>query len=384
MESAGVIEQGSEAPQASITDHQKDIRRSIALGARLSVPFLVMNALATIIAGYGLLMDSTAVVIGAMIIAMLMGPIMGLALAMVDGDSGLFQKAIVAEVLGAGMVVLIGVAIGRFHFDLPITSEILARTQPNLLDLVVALAGGAAGAYATVSPRVGVGLVGVAISTALVPPLTTVGICLSRGQGMMASGAFILFLTNLVAIQCAASVVLYLHGFHEVTAKKPNDRAFVRRLIIDGALFLTLAVFLTFQLNNTIGRQRFERDVKVVLLREINRIPGATLAELTIVERVQDPIVVATVRVPNSITPKQTSEIEKILRSELKSKIELHVRSTLTKETVSTGYLHEIAPRAVPPDDPNARGSLVEESRPVPEGALGQSESSTQPVPVNL
>jgi uncharacterized hydrophobic protein (TIGR00271 family) len=325
-------------------------------------------------------MDSTAVVIGAMIIAMLIGPIMGLALAMVDGDTRLLQNSIIAEVVGAGMVVTIGVLIGRFHFDLPITSEIVARTQPNLLDLVVALAGGAAGAYATVSPRVSVGLVGVAISTALVPPLTTVGICLSRGQGMLASGAFILFLTNLVAIQCAASVVLYAHGYHEITTRKPDDKSFARRLAIDGALFLVLAIFLTYQLNSTIGKQRFERDVKATLVREINRLPGATLAELTIVERTKKPIVVLTVRVPNSVTPDQTGQMEAVLKSELKTDLELHVRSTLTKETISTGYLHEIAPQAPAPDDPNVPSeNLLNETDSTSDASIG-----AQPAPVTL
>ena len=377
MNSEEVSLLGPEASVEPITEHQRQIRRTIATGARLSVPFLIMNSLATVIAGYGLLMDSTAVVIGAMIIAMLMGPIMGLALAMVDGDTRLLKNSIIAEVVGAGIVVTIGVLIGRFHFDLPITSEIVARTQPNLLDLVVALAGGAAGAYATVSPRVSVGLVGVAISTALVPPLTTVGICLSRGQGMLASGAFILFLTNLVAIQCAASVVLYAHGYHEITTRKPDDKSFVRRLVIDGALFLVLAVFLTYQLNSTIGKQRFERDVKSTLIREINRLPGATLADLAIVERGKKPIVVVTVRVPNSITPEQTSEIEKALKGEMKADLELHVRSTLTKETVATGYLHEIAPQAPAPDDPNVPSeNLLDQTDPTLETEVGSQPGS--------
>ena len=89
-----------------------EVRRSIVEGSKLSAPYLVMNALATAVASYGLLADSAAVVIGAMIIAMLLGPIMGLALALVDGDTRLLRDALIAEAVGALMVVFIGGFIG--------------------------------------------------------------------------------------------------------------------------------------------------------------------------------------------------------------------------------------------------------------------------------
>lgn len=161
----------AEPEQATRTDHKREsVRRSIEIGAKLSQPYLVMNALATAVASYGLLADSTAVVIGAMIIAMLLGPIMGIALAMVDGDIRLLRESLIAETAGALLVIFIGWLIGSVHSDIAVAGEILSRTKPNLLDLAVAVFGGAAGAYATASPRVSVGLVGVAISTALVPP----------------------------------------------------------------------------------------------------------------------------------------------------------------------------------------------------------------------
>jgi uncharacterized hydrophobic protein (TIGR00271 family) len=153
------------AEQSKGTKEMEEVRHGIIAGATLSAPYLIMNTLATIVACYGLLSNSTAVVIGAMIIAMLLGPIMGLALAMVDGDLQLLRTAVIAETIGALMVVAIGMILGKIHSGIYLTPEILVRTRPNLLDLFIALAGGAAGAYATVSPRVAIGLVGVAIST---------------------------------------------------------------------------------------------------------------------------------------------------------------------------------------------------------------------------
>jgi len=330
-------------------------RNQIHQGAHLDSAYIVMNALATIVAGYGLLANSAAVVIGAMIIASLLGPIMGIALAMVDGDTSLLRKAAIAEIAGVLVVLAIGYMIGRIHSGLPITGEILARTKPNFLDLAVALAGGAAGAYATASKKVSAGLVGVAISTALVPPLTTVGICLSRGLTELAGGAFILFLTNLVAIQCASSGVLYAFGFHLLTRRDPSDRAYYRRLAVDAVLLLILAVFLGSQLAKTVRSNKYEESVKTTLDKGLASIPGTYLAE-TRFRRIGDrQIVVAVVRTPNSITPEQTARLQKTLPKRDGLDNELHVRSMLTKETTVSGYLHEIEPAAPPVDEPQLK-----------------------------
>ncbi len=343
---------------------QVQVRRAIDVGARLTSPYIAMNALATVVAAYGLLANSTAVVIGAMIIAMLLGPIMGLALALVDGDVDLLKRALIAEVVGAALVLAIGFLIGKLHSDLPITAEILSRTSPSLLDLAIALGGGAAGAYATVSPRVSVGLVGVAISTALVPPLAACGICLSHGLMEQASGSFTLFLTNLVAIQCASSVVLFAFGFHQVTNRASTGRGFILRLGVDAGIFLALFVFLASQLTSTVQQQQFKESVKTEIERGLTQIPGAYLAETRFrVVRGVD-IVVAVVRVPNSITPAQTAVIQSLLPIRKGRQLELHVRSLLTKEATASGYQHELEPMAPPVEEiaaPNDQSTATSE-----------------------
>lgn len=345
------VEENEKPPEFSPGDKRKaDVRRAIVVGSKLSSPYLIMNGLATAVAAYGLLANSTAVVIGAMIIAMLLGPIMGLALALVDGDTRLLRDAAVAEVVGAAMVVGIGLVLGWAHRDIQISTEILSRTQPNLLDLAIAIFGGAAGAYATVSPRVSVGLVGVAISTALVPPLASCGICLSRAMFPEAAGAFILFATNLVAIQCASSAVLFLFGYHQITRRDKSDPSYLRRLVIDGVVLLVLGAFLYRQLNVTIGNQKFERQVQAQLERRLRDIPGAYLRETRIVEQGDRLIVVAVVHTPNSITPEQTEWLQRHLGRKGNQPIELHVRSLLTKEATAEGYLHVIEPDAAPVD----------------------------------
>ena len=177
--------------------------------------FSILLILASVIACAGLIANSVASIIGAMIIAPLMGPIVGIALGIVVGMPARAVRSLVVAVAGIAATIVIGVAMGAWLGNGPnVTenSEILGRTSPTLIDLVVALAAGAAGAYAASNAKVADSLPGVAIAIALVPPLGTVGILLSAGDYAGASGAMLLFLTNFVSIVLAASVVFVLVG----------------------------------------------------------------------------------------------------------------------------------------------------------------------------
>ena len=127
---------------------------------------------------------------------------------------------------------------------------------------MIALAGGAAGAYATVSPRLSVGLVGVAIATALVPPLSTCSICLARGDTRLAFGGFLLFFANLVAIQFASSVVMFLHGYHKMSKHFLGRRACspsAMPSVLD--CLVGLASVLGYDFSRSLTKQQFESEV---------------------------------------------------------------------------------------------------------------------------
>src|SRR5271166_1121953 len=161
---------------------QATVRVNIASNSEFDAAYAIMNCLAAVIACYGLFENSPAVVIGAMIIAMLLGPIAGVSMGIVDRNNHLLRKALAT--LAGGLAVTYGTAfiIGLVHSEFPLTAEIYARTAPNLMDLMIALGGGAAGAYSMISSRLNVAFVGVAIATALVPPLSASAICLARGE----------------------------------------------------------------------------------------------------------------------------------------------------------------------------------------------------------
>ena len=117
------------------------MRADIAAASLFDWPFVVMNVLAAVVASYGLLLDSSAVVIGAMILAMLLGPISGVALALVDGDAHLLGRASLAVAGGVSVVLITAVIIGLVHKDVPVTHQMLERTSPNFFELMIALAG---------------------------------------------------------------------------------------------------------------------------------------------------------------------------------------------------------------------------------------------------
>jgi len=162
-------------------EERVDVYRSIRRGARPDADYFVMIGLAAAIASFGLLLNSPAVIIGAMLVAPLMAAIVGLGMGIMMGDVRLLKLAASATLRGMLLAITVGFVIGLLASNSIQTGEVLSRTQPALLDLGVALASGAAGAYALCRKDVSASLPGVAIAAALVPPLATVGIGLAVG-----------------------------------------------------------------------------------------------------------------------------------------------------------------------------------------------------------
>ena len=296
--------------------YRKQVRDAICEAAQYDLSYLFMNVLAATIASYGLLANSPAVVIGAMIVALLLGPIVGTALALVDGDGTLLRKSLFTLFMGTLGVFIVSYSLGLLHRDIPITQEILARTRPNLFDLMVALAGGAAGAYATVSPRLSTSLVGVAVATALVPPLASGSILLARGQNGQASGAFLLAFTNMVAIQVAAAAVLWVTGFRHVRRSEGATWwTFLRRTGPSLAVLLLLGIVLTANLRQVVSQQLFETTVRGRLGRAVESGAGEFLDEVWIEVQGNRTIVRAVVRGPTMPTRERVAAMEAALPS---------------------------------------------------------------------
>ncbi|MDZ3830505.1 MAG: DUF389 domain-containing protein [Sphingopyxis sp.] len=185
---------------------------SVARDARLNQKFLLLITLSAAIATLGLLQSSTAVVIGAMLVSPLLGPIMGVGFGLATLETNLIKRSLITMAAGMAVAILVAMLIIWVSPIKDVTPEIRARTQPTLLDLGVAVVGGIAGVYAIMRKLSGV-MVGVAIATALVPPLSTIGFGIATGRFDFALGAALLFLTNTLAIAFAATVVARLNHF---------------------------------------------------------------------------------------------------------------------------------------------------------------------------
>lgn len=329
--------------QETVCNTQENVCKIIREGATFSWSYMIMNVLAATIASYGLLSNSPVVVVAAMIIAMLVGPIMGVGLAVLDGDSTLLRKSLFTLIMGGiGAFVVAFIIGGIIHRNLPLTAEIMARTSPNLFDLMIALAGGAAAAYVTVSPRLNISFIGVALATSLLVPLAAASILLSRGETKLAMGAFLLAFTNMVAIEFASSVVLWLNGFQKVNRTTGvGMTAFIKRNIVSISILILIAVIFSINLQQVTEKYMFETTVNEILGKEIDSSPGSHIAEVRFESMSNATIIRAVVRGPNPPSAVQVGAIEaKLPAPPDGTKIELRIRFVQTTIINRNGQLY--------------------------------------------
>jgi uncharacterized hydrophobic protein (TIGR00271 family) len=307
--------------------------------AHPSRTFIFLIILSTGIAAFGLLANSTAVVIGAMLVAPLMGPIFSIALSLVRGDRSLLARAGVAEVLGVIVAVGIALLIGAVPLRPEYGSEILARTQPTLYDILIALFSGLAGSYSIVNKRVSTAIAGVAVATALVPPLATCGLLLAAGSYRLAMGAFLLFVANFVAIQFAASVVFLLAGFGDAKEHERTWLGLLRVLLPAIVTLILLGALMTQTLVQAVHEQRLRSTIRLSLTRQLNEILGAQLSELEISIRPAQLRVIAAILTPHEFTPERVATMERQVEQDCGQKLRLIVRSLLSRDVDSKGMV---------------------------------------------
>ena len=316
------------------------VRASIDLNSRFDAAFVIMNILATVVACYGLFENSPAVVIGAMIIAMLLGPISGIALGLVDRNDRLLRKALATLAGGVGLVYATAFILGLVHSEFPLTPEIHARTTPNLMDLMIALGGGAAGAYSMITPRLSLSFVGVAISTALVPPLASSAICVARGEYRLGLDALLLAFANIVGIQVAGSMVMWLCGYRGDKVRFPAS-SWIKRNALSVTILCVLAVLLGLNLRRLIINEVYEASVRRILKSEASTHQGAYLEDVRFQHDLRSSLVVAVYRTPVPFTPQDVGAIEpKLPLRPGERRLQLRIRSIPVTVASKDGYFY--------------------------------------------
>ena len=324
--------------QAATPERRAALYSEIEALSEPTASYYVRVAISTTIATFGLLANSTAVVIGAMLVAPLMGPIFGVALGLAAGDRALLRQASLSETLGALLAFAIAAASGLAPLQLGLDTEILSRTAPTLYDLVVALASGVAGAYAMVDERISASLPGVAISTALVPPLAAAGLCFSDGQYEWAFGAFLLFVANFVAIQLSAASVFIVFGMPNTRIVARLDApSLARRFAVSVLALLLVGTFLTRTLVDLVERHRIDAAITQELSSQLRSSTGAVLGDFTTSEEEGTLVVVANVLTPQEFRPEQVALFENALHHVVDPRIHLVVRSLISKDFDRSG-----------------------------------------------
>jgi uncharacterized hydrophobic protein (TIGR00271 family) len=235
---------GYQLPTLERSD-RKAVSEQVEAGAHGGIDYVVMMVLSSGLASLGLLEDSTAVVIGAMLVAPLMGPLIGAGLALTQGNLILYRNSIGVALLGLLVGLIVSLVIGLLNPGFEPSLEIEARGSPDILDLGVAVLSGFVAAYALGRPGLANTLAGVAIAAALVPPLCVVGIGLTNDQPGVAINSAILLLTNLVAIILSAAAAFSLLGIRDSGKTKGGAKhwkrtAFLTLLMLSIVLLLPL------------------------------------------------------------------------------------------------------------------------------------------------
>jgi len=307
--------------------------------SRPSSAFYLLVCLSAVIATFGLLANSTAVVIGAMLVAPLMGPIFGIALGLSNGDRRLLKSAFLAEIIGIILAVGLPVLIGLIPLRPDFGSEILARTQPTIYDVLIALASGLAGAYALVDEKISPALPGVAIATALVPPLAACGLNIAAGNWILAWGAFLLFLVNFIAIEFAAASIFMLLGLVEFpqTGNGFPIKAVIQRLGISFVILLLATTFMTQTLITIVGERKLDKAIRTVLTKQLTTYAGARLSDLKFDKTADGLQVMATVITPQELDSSRVASLEKVLQEGINSNANLIVRSLISKDADRNG-----------------------------------------------
>jgi uncharacterized hydrophobic protein (TIGR00271 family) len=304
-----------------------------------SASFYLLVCLSAVIATFGLLANSTAVVIGAMLVAPLMGPIFGIALALSTGDRRLLKTAVFAEVVGIILAVALPTLIGLIPLRPDFGTEILARTQPTIYDVLIALASGLAGAYALVDEKISPALPGVAIATALVPPLAACGLNIAAGNWSLAWGAFLLFSINFIAIEFAAASIFMILGVVEFPHISNGYliKNIIRRLGISFIILFLAAAFVTQTLITIINERKLDDQIRAVLTEQLNTYAGARLSDIKWSQSQTALDIRAVVITPQEFDPQRVASLQDALQAKVSPNSQLIVRSVISKDADQNG-----------------------------------------------
>ncbi len=322
---------------ASVTAQRRaEVLREIDEGSRATGSYYVLLGLSELIAGFALIINSDATLIGANVVAPLMTPIIGVSLGLMRGDLRLLRNALVAEFGGAALGVALCFVLGLMPFALEPSASLLSQTRPTLIDLMVAGLAGFAGVLAMIDERISPALPGVAIATALNPPIAAIGLCLAYGAYDGAWGAFLLFFANVLAILAVAAVMFLAAGF-VTRAEFGSMRGLARRFSVAAAGLAVVTGLLTNTLVTMVRDLRTDRTIKEVLDAELAAEPGTALTTIETYRQADALEILSNVLTPRVLQPERVRQMQDRLAERIGEPVRLFVRCSVTKDVAATG-----------------------------------------------
>jgi uncharacterized hydrophobic protein (TIGR00271 family) len=258
-----------------------------------------------------------------------MSPILGLAIATDSGLQRMFKRAMKSILWGMAISIVLSVIISFFFYRLPygptatIPETVVSRTSATLLDLGIALVGGSAAAYAMAHPRLEGAIPGVAIATALMPPLCTIGFGIAFLDTGIILGAVLQFLTNLTAILFAGIMTFRLLGFNPLRKSEQEDvsRRTAASLIVVLVISLLLAIFTW----NTVRDARVFDRVRQVIISETGQYAQVELIDLSIIKDGQSRRITATLRTSDELSKSEAGILQDRLSELLNREVSLEL-----------------------------------------------------------
>ena len=300
--------------------HQKVINQ-ISEETNADLDFYTLSIFATIIITLGLILNNNAVVIGGVLLTPLVWPMLAIALGMVRGSIRLFEKGLFNIIKILLLTLVISYLIGLISPFKEVGTEILTRTQPTILELIIALVAGFMAAFVISYPKKSSFIAGIVIAAAVVPPLCVIGISFAHNNLEQAAGAFLLFIANIIAVVLSAAFFFYLAHFKQLESDIVKERRkghFIWTIVFLIVILIPLLIIT----KSTIKQENRYRLTRQVIITNIDE---ASLIELVIKEKENTLYIATTLRARNNLNSREMDRLISLLSDNLESSVNLQV-----------------------------------------------------------
>ena len=299
-------------------ERQSKVYGEIKENAKGDFDFFVLTIFSAIIITLGLIVDSSAVVIGGMLLAPLVWPVLALSLAIIKGRSGLLQSSVSTLFRSTVVILLISFVLGFISPDYALRgSEFISRTSPTIFELFIALAAGFVGAFVITYPKIGAAIAGVVVAAALVPPITVMGLSVAHGNLEMAGGAFILYLSNLIAVTFSASILFLISKFKGPSTETGQDK---RKNNIRWTLIflIVMAIPLLLITSEAIKEKNQQNAIRQIIDA---KFPMATITSVNIEDKDEVVIIDVTIQHSDILTENQVDNLADMLSQKMNKSV---------------------------------------------------------------